>query len=563
MYTILVVDDDQIDRINFKRNLLRNSELGTYDILEASTGRDALKIAEGSNLHCLLLDYHLPDYTGDDFIRAFRENETLKDIPIIIMTGQSDETIAINSLKLGAKDYLTKGDLSDEYFCKTISDCIKQQENLKKIEVSHQQIKFVASHDHLTGLVNRSHFETCTKNALSSSKRHKKSFSVMFLDLDHFKYVNDTFGHDMGDSLLIEVATRLKSNFREEDIIARFGGDEFAVLLPDASQSPLLGKKAEDIINILSAPYKIKGHELNINASIGIACFPESGDTFESLLKSADLAMYIAKLSGKGTYKFHSNEINVEISFRNKIQSELNKAIEYDQLRLLFQTQIDMNSNAIVGLEALLRWDHPDYKQISPLEIIQLAEGSGLIKNIGMWVIQQACLEFKEWQSFEDNNINLLINISTIQLADKMFFSQVDEVVKKHKLNAKNINLEICENAVSDNNTKVMENLSKLKEAGFEVSIDDFGKGGSSLEKLIHLPITALKIDKDFISDLNCMSPLIKCIINLSNNFGLKVMAEGVETESQLEFLKQHGCHIVQGYYYSKPSKICNIKSNY
>lgn len=561
MYKILVVDDDDIDRIHFRRTLLKNDK-NQYEILDASSGKEAMQIARHDKPHCLLLDYHLPDCNGIEFIQSFRENPDMADVPIIILTGQSSEEIVLNALKAGAEDYLPKDQITKKNLNHTVSKCIKIFDEKHKTKEQNKEIQYIASHDCLTGLTNRRQFEVETKKLLSSSKRHHRKFAIMYIDLDKFKYANDTYGHEVGDKLLIEVSSRLKQLHRTEDVIARLGGDEFAVLLSDAKHINFLSQKAEQIIQSLSEPYYIDGYELDVNASIGIVWVPEYQEDYKALLRSADRAMYKAKSQGSGQYVLYTDQLSTEYQQRLKLENDLSHAIKNNELTLKFQPIIDIQKQQLLGVEALIRWNHPELGAISSIDMIKAAEEANLIHTIGHWVIMTACQKIREWQFTYQHKILLSLNISAIQLYDEHFFDKLCKNIHQYELCPDQVMIEIKESTFKDNNPKTITCLELMKQNGFKICIDDFGMGDSSLARLSNLPITTLKIDRNFVHGIETQSnniAIIKSIIDIAKNFELDVIAEGIETPAQCDIITQHGCHVAQGFLFSEPRALSDI----
>lgn len=381
-----------------------------------------------------------------------------------------------------------------------------------------------------------------------------QSMAVLFLDLDQFKRINDTKGHGTGDIILKKVAYRLKSAIKETDFVARLGGDEFLILLENKERKEI-EDVAKKIINQFSVPFVVKQDEFFVTPSIGISMYPTDGDDQESLIKNADAAMYVAKDLGKNNFQFYSSFIAENGARKMELEMALRKAISNKELELYYQPQIDITTGSIYGVEALLRWKHPVYRYLSPDEFIPIAEETNLMLSIGEWVITQAFMQKKQWKANGKKNIKLAINISARQFQYIDFLPFLQNEVQRLQINTANIELEITE-SMMQNIEKAKIELENIKKLGFQISIDDFGKGYSSLSYLKSLPIDTIKIDKSFIDDINHpkhKGSLAKVIIDMGHNMNFVVIAEGVETKEQVEFLKKHECEIVQGYYYSKP----------
>lgn len=419
-----------------------------------------------------------------------------------------------------------------------------------------KEIEYMAYYDNLTGIPNRFLFKDRVENAISLAERNERLVSIMFIDLDNFKSVNDTMGHDGGDYLLKEVSDRLSKRIRKTDTVSRFGGDEFIILLNNIDNHNDISKIADNIMRVFSKPFIINGQEFFITASGGIATYPIDGEDSESLVKNADTAMYEAKDNGKNQYSLCTPDMKNEVEKNMKLSNDLYGALERNELSIHYQPQIDLTSKEINGLEALLRWKHPKYGMISPVVFIPLAEKNGLINSIGAWVLKTACRQNKKWQDMGLAHIKMAVNLSGIQFINENIADDIEKILKESKLDPKYLELEITENIAIKETDFVIKVLEKLKKIGVNIAIDDFGTEYSSLSRLKNLPIDRIKIDKGFIQGIE-KSPkdqaITGVIINLAKSLGMNVLAEGVETAPQLDFLNQKMCDYVQGYYYYKP----------
>ena len=419
-----------------------------------------------------------------------------------------------------------------------------------------KEIEYMAYYDNLTGIPNRFLFKDRVENAISLAERNEKFISIMFIDLDNFKSVNDTMGHDGGDYLLKEVSNGLSKRIRKTDTVARFGGDEFIILLNNIDNHNDISKIADSIMRLFSKPFIINGQEFFITASGGIATYPIDGEDSESLVKNADTAMYEAKDNGKNQYSLCTPDMKNEVEKNMKLSNDLYRALERNELSIHYQPQIDLTSKEITGLEALLRWKHPEYGMISPVVFIPLAEKNGLINSIGKWVLKTACRQNKKWQDMGLAHIKMAVNLSGIQFINENIADDIEKILKESKLDPKYLELEITENIAIKETDFVIKVLERLKKIGVSIAIDDFGIEYSSLSRLKNLPIDKIKIDMEFIQGIE-KSPkdqaITGVIINLAKSLGMNVLAEGVETAPQLDFLNQKMCDYVQGYYYYKP----------
>ncbi len=424
-------------------------------------------------------------------------------------------------------------------------------------KIAEETINFQAYHDLLTKLPNRALLRDRLSLAINQAKREEENLAVMFLDLDRFKNINDSLGHMIGDELLQQVSIRLKECIRAGDTLARFGGDEFTLMLPklhngreDAS------KLADKITNTLKQPFIIDGHELYVSASIGIALYPQDGTNMENLIKHADVAMYHVKGRGKNGYQFYSNEMNMPYIENLSLDTGIHRALDNNEFSLVYQPQINLRSGDIVGVEALLRWEHPEHGTIPPAEFIPFAEESGLIIDIGKWVIKNACAELSRWRMAGLPDIRMSVNISARQLMESDIVSTILSIIKDYDIPGKWLELEITENAIMNDMDSIIRKLKELSTHDITIAIDDFGTGYSSLSYLHKLPIQTLKIDRTFLKEGRINkndNTIINTIVAMAKGLGLNVIAEGVETQTQLNYLREIECSEAQGFLFGKP----------
>ena len=429
---------------------------------------------------------------------------------------------------------------------------------------SEEKSHYLAFYDQLTSLPNRRLLVDRLTQALASSARSHRNGALLFLDLDHFKTLNDTLGHHVGDVLLQQVSERLTSCVREGDTVARLGGDEFVVLLEDLSEHPIEAATqtesiGEKILAILNQPYQLAAYEYQSTPSIGVALFSDQEHSQEDLLKHADIAMYQAKKAGRNRLSFFDPHMQDVINSRVDLERELRKAVDNQQFQLHYQLQVDQTGKAL-GAEVLIRWLHPERGMISPLQFIPMAEETGLILPIGQWVLDSACKQIKAWQHDEiTRNLVLAVNVSAKQFRQADFVSQVQETVQRHGINPARLKLELTESMLVDDIKKIISTMNSLKNIGIKFSLDDFGTGYSSLQYLKKLPLDQLKIDQSFVRDIATDysdRAIVLTIITMANSLGLDVIAEGVETGDQRQFLLDNGCVNYQGYLFSKPIAI-------
>lgn len=418
-------------------------------------------------------------------------------------------------------------------------------------------INFQAYHDLLTKLPNRALLHDRLSLAISQAKRDNEKLAVMFLDLDRFKNINDSLGHMIGDELLQQVSTRLKECIREGDTLARFGGDEFTLLLPrithEHKDATML---AEKITGALRRPFLIDGHELYVSTSIGIALYPQDGTQIDSLIKHADIAMYHVKGQGKNGYQFYSSEMNAPYFEKLSLETGIHKALDNNEFKLLYQPQINLRSGEVVGVEALLRWEHPEHGTISPCEFIPFAEESGMIVDIGHWVIRSAAAELDRWQRSGLPPIRMAINVCARQLMEPDIVDYIISTLKEYNLSGHSFEVEITENVIMDDMDSIIRKLNALSSYGISIAIDDFGTGYSSLSYLHKLPIQTLKIDRAFLKESRINkddNTIINTIVAMAKGLDLNVIAEGVETHAQLDYLREIDCNEAQGFLFGKP----------
>jgi len=418
------------------------------------------------------------------------------------------------------------------------------------------RIHYLARNDELTGLANRSSFQEQLAHAIRQSQRHARAIAVLFIDLDRFKNINDTLGHDAGDELLQEVSKRLSTCLRESDTLARWGGDEFVAMLEEVDSTNDVALVARRVLEALATPYVIDAQEFVITASVGISAYPDDGQDAQSLLKAADIAMYRAKEAGKNNFQYYSPQMNVHSFERLTMEANLRRALERGEFMLHYQPQIDLRTGAMAGAEALIRWQHPDMGLVSPMQFIPLAEETGLIVPIGSWVLRTACAQARAWQEQGLQPLRIAVNISGRQFAKVDLLDEVVGVLQETGLNADLLELEITESMLMNDPEQTVALLSELKAIGIHIAIDDFGTGYSSLAYLKRFPVSTLKIDRSFVKDVPVDADdvaITLAIVGLAHNLRIRVTAEGVETEAQRAFLRRHGCDEIQGYLVSRP----------
>lgn len=422
----------------------------------------------------------------------------------------------------------------------------------------------MAYYDSLTGLHNKDMFEEQLNKSIDEAK-NISMLGIVFLDLDSFKSVNDTMGHPTGDYVLKIIANRLSSCLRAEDTIARFGGDEFLILIKNIKSYDELKKVTSRIMDVFEEPMVVQDIEYFITASAGVSVYPVDGENSETLIKNADIAMYRAKTCGKNQCIYCSPMIKDETITKMKLTNSLYRALDRNELYLNYQPQISAETQEIIGFEALLRWNNKEHGLVSPNIFIPMAEQTGLIRQIGLWTIKTACEDFKSFKKCYDKDIILSINLSIEQLKDNNIAEKINKILFDTETDAKDIQIEITESIAFNEDPNILQRLKDIRNLGIKISIDDFGKGYSSFNRLKTLPIDLLKIDMDFVRGITAPSKkdraIIKSIIQIAKNLNIEVLAEGVETKEQYTYLKYNGCDMIQGYYFYKPMPANEIES--
>ncbi len=439
----------------------------------------------------------------------------------------------------------------------------KMKKEIQKRILAEKELKYLAQHDALTNLPNRTLFTDRLKQSIKNSTRFEEKVAVIFIDLDHFKDINDSLGHDAGDILLTSVANKLKNSIRETDTVARFGGDEFAIILDRFKDEKALSSAIDSIMNSIRGSLTIDNQKLYISLSLGVCIYPNDGSSTEILLKNADIAMYKAKNSGRNNYQFFSPEMTSQAEHRIKLKSQLQNSITANQMEVYYQLQIDARDEKIIGMEALVRWHHPEKGLVSPFEFIKLAEEIGFIIELDEWVMRTALLQCKQWYEDGLNPGKLSLNLSMLRLEKKGLLQSVEQIIQKHSIKPQHFAFEITETKIMKNPKESIKKLEELNDLGIQIYIDDFGTGYSSLSYLKELPISKLKIDRSFVRDIPKDKDdieITKTIIAMAKNLNLDVIAEGVETQEQKEFLLENGCSEIQGYLFHKPSPAKEIE---
>ena len=546
--TALLIEDNPGDA-RLLKELLAEEPAAPFRIICVDRLQRGLELLSTEKIDVLLLDLSLPDSHGlETFAKAYAHAPK---VPIIVLTGNDDHALALLAVKAGAQDLLFKGKLDRELLIRSMQYSIERKRYQEQLE--HQ-----ANYDVLTGLPNRNLLQDRLKRAVFA-QRDARPIAVVFIDLDHFKFINDSLGHTQGDKLLAIIAERLASIVREGDTVARLGGDEFVLVLNDQNKEDVIFRAMQRVLNKVSEPMTIDGQELYITCSAGVSLYPADAPDVETLLKNADVAMYRAKEHGRNNFQFYTPEMNDLANERLALEHSLRRALERNELLLHYQPKVNLETGRIVGAEALLRWQHPEWGLIAPERFIPIAEETGLIVQIGAWVIRTACNQARLWQDAGLPPVIMSVNLSARQFRQESFVKVVTQILHETGLKPEQLEMELTESMLMHNANAAISILAGLKSIGVRLSLDDFGTGYSSLSYLSRLPIDTLKIDRSFVQHIGDQDEcdngiLAQAIISLGHSLNLTVIAEGVETGEQLKFLKAHRCDEVQGFYFCKPT---------
>ena len=544
---LLLVEDNPIDAEIVSRQL-SHSAADRYEIDQVTTLDAAIEAILSSDYDVVLLDLSLPDSSGVSTLQGIQAASS--SLPVVVLSGTDDGATAIMAVKAGAQDYLPKGRTGARFLHRSIRYAIERKR-------SEDRLAYMARFDQLTGLANRTLLREILPQAIARANRRKRMVGLCFIDLDKFKSINDTLGHDAGDTLLGEVAQRLLGSVRETDTVARLGGDEFALVLEDLNDESDVSPVINRILNAFATPARLGDQDVVVSPSIGIAFSPNNGQTVDQLLKAADTAMYRAKELGGNTAQIFSESVHAAIIAKKKLEGELRIAVEKKQFVLFYQPQLDLKTGLGMGAEALLRWQHPDGHLVPPLDFIPLLEESGLIVPVGAWVLDEACAQARVWIERGQPDFRMAVNVSARQFEHAGLVEDVSSALTKNGIAGRNLEIEITESVMMLDTESTRYSLTRLKELGVGVAIDDFGTGYSSLGYLRRFPVDTLKIDRSFVREV-CVSEddarIASAVLGLGRALDLAVVAEGVETQEHINYLVSEGCDFVQGYFIGRPA---------
>jgi diguanylate cyclase (GGDEF)-like protein len=556
---VLLVDDDLADRRIIRRTLTENA--ADVKIVEAVSVEEGLGILQNQSFDVILLDYKLPGANGIEMVQELRSRPDLGSIAIIMMSSSENEALAVQCIESGAQDFIQKTDLQSFNLNRAIVHAHKRFELEHKLHQNYLNVKHLAEKDPLTGLSNRHHFNEMMDMLIIPGGQSKVDAALLVMDLDNFKHINDTLGHDAGDRLLIEFATRVKKLLRRHESFARLGGDEFAIILNGIKSTRQVRLVAQRIHEALLLPMKLGSAEVECRASIGAAIYPLHASEKETLIKCADIAMYKAKTDGKGKMRLYDQAMNADHKRLFDIQAGLKKHILEHTFNIHFQPVIDLKSNQSIGYEALIRWPHSNdfsgEQEYVPDEFIPIAEKNADIHAIGRWVIDKAIAQISVWQTNYAQERFIAINISPVQLQQHSVTEYIIERAEAYSVNPRNIVLEITETALFEKQSAIKQSIEALSEYGFVISLDDFGVGYSSISHLIDFPISVVKLDKSLFTVEHSeekRKAVFEALAEMLKRLKMTVVAEGIETQAHLDMCKLLKIDHGQGFFLGRPA---------
>lgn len=547
---VLVVDDDPAIRLVIRHAMQQNG----YHVIEASNGLEAVQFSIRQIPDLILMDAVMPEMDGFRATQEIRKIKSCDDTPILMTTSLDDDESIARAFNAGACDYITK----------PFNWSVLKHRVHRMLQAANAQrrIQHLAYHDSLTGLPNRMLFMDRIDQAISRAQREERQFALLFIDIDHFKVINDSMGHDAGDQLLNLISIRLRDTLRKSDTVARLGGDEFTVIIEYLQHPDDVIQITKNILSVLDLPAEIDGKEVYVGGSIGIAMYPQDGENFGVLLKNADTAMYKAKDLGRNTFQFYASEMSHKAMQRLELENQLRTALKEDQFEVYYQPKIDLQKNKCIGVEALVRWNHPQRGLVSPDDFLPLAEEIGLITQLDEWVIKTACLQFMQWRQQGCALQNLSVNISPRHFKEGDLIEYCTTLLQMTGIAPEHLEIELTESALVDNYSNAKYILDKLHTMGLRIALDDFGTGYASMAYLKEFPFDTVKIDRSFVRDIPHDyedSAIVIAMIQLSQALKLNIVAEGIETDQQRHFLYDNACGYGQGYLWSRPLRAADF----
>jgi diguanylate cyclase (GGDEF)-like protein len=561
--TVLVCDDDPTYLLLMEETLSSDN----LNVLIAANGADALKLYLKHEPNIVLLDVHMPMLSGFEVCAEIRKHPRGKDIPILMVTGADDILSIESAYKHGATDFLPKP-IRWPMVAHRVRYMLKGSEIFNSLKQNEEKMRRLAYFDSLTGLPNRQSLDESLEKAIQFAAKQQQNLCIMCIDLDNFKRINDTLGHEFGDKLLKKISEKILQCAKDNECIpkalhniteievSRLGGDEFMILVNNNPNDNDVKVVAESLVNCISELLSIDDYEVALTPSIGIAMYPRDGENLSELKKHADIAMYYAKNMGRNGYRFYAESLNENAMKFLRIEGCLREALNNDEFSLHYQPQVCLKKRKIIGVEALLRWYSPELGNVTPTEFIPVAEDSGMINDLGEWVLRKACVQAKAWMEAGMQDFKVSVNLSSIQFKRASLLNVIKRALDDSGLPASLLEVELTEGAIMNDVDQNITRLNQLRDMGVAIAVDDFGTGYSSLSYLKRFPINTLKIDRSFITTIDSDpddAAIVEAIIALASKLKLTVIAEGVETSEQLETLNRFHCDVIQGYYFGKP----------
>lgn len=546
--TILLIEDNFGD-YRLVREMLEDCAPGGFNLLHADQVAAAMPLIEREALDIIILDLGLPDGSGLDTL--LKVHALAPQTPIVVLSQAEDEAMAVRAVAMGAQDFLVKSHISGLLLTRALRYALERRQ-------LEEHLHRIAHRDVLTGLPNRKMFYDHFGRALAAARRHRRPLALLLLDLNRFKRVNDTLGHQVGDDLLRQVAGRLASCVRSTDCVARLGGDEFVIYTSDLAEIQDVARVADKLFESLAEPCRLEGREHLVQCSLGIAVYPKDGEEIETLVRHADVAMYAAKAQGDSVscYRFYSPELDSTFVERTKLEAALRHAFETGGFLVNYQAQVDLHSGRVVGVETLLRWRRDDGEIVLPTDFMATLEESGLIVEVGGWVMEVACLQAAGWSREHVTGLKVAVNISPRQFRDPRLAERVSHALRASGLDPRLLELELSEVLLRDNESLAMDVLQRLNALGVRIALDNYCGRAVSLRDLKHFPIHSIKLDRIVVGGMTDSvedAARVQAIISVAHVLRMKGIAEGVETQRQIELLRSQTCDDAQGYAFSRP----------
>ncbi|MEM0909968.1 MAG: EAL domain-containing protein [Pseudomonadota bacterium] len=559
---VLLVDDDLVDRKIIKRSFVEQSF--EIDVVEATSVAEGLVMLHKNSFDVIILDYRMPQATGIEMIKELRSRPDLGQVAIIMMSSDQNEDVAVACIEAGAQDFILKSDLSKLNIQRALMHAQKRFELEHKLHQNYINVKHLSEKDPLTGLSNRYHFNQLMGLLIDDKSQTRKDVALILMDLDNFKFINDTMGHDAGDRLLIEFSKRVKSQLRRDESFARLGGDEFAIILDGMRTKEQVKKATKRIHNATKTKLVINDNEIECNASIGAAMYPAQASTKEELVQFADVAMYTAKRESKGSFKLYEPTLQDSFSRQYKIQQSIKRILKEDAFDMHFQPVINLDTGNEEGYEALIRWPEEQCTYV-PDEFIPIAEQNNDIHEVGSWVIDHALKKIAQWQ-LKKPDAYIAINISPVQLQLSKNIQYLIERTEYYQVRPESVVLEITETTLFEKHHFIKDSIELLSEYGFLISLDDFGVGYSSISHLVNFPIDIVKLDKSLFTideSEEKRIAIFEALAGMLKRLDMKVVAEGIETSEQMALCQQLNIDRGQGFYFSEPKSAKTIESQW